>query len=239
MSLPPPNDRYPSPSQGESASGTLKAYDGNSENHFVPRKPLDQLPIVSSLPANRLRALILLSQFVDLGPWAVHLVLTTGILPYISKLLQAAGQDLRPVLIFIWARILAVDLTVQTDLFNTQGYKYFANVLGLRNGDVLPNSSEHKVMCSLILAAISGDFYQGQSACWSERVFDNCQCYDRLEKADFLLRQWTALCIAQMWDGTRSLQDGGGCRYWCHACHQGRRESHVQKGVTRCHQLLS
>ncbi|KIK02258.1 hypothetical protein K443DRAFT_6304 [Laccaria amethystina LaAM-08-1] len=31
-----------------------------------------------------------------------------------------------------------------------------------------------------------------------ERVFD--KCYERLEAADFLLRQWTALCFAQMWD---------------------------------------
>ena len=171
------------------------------ERHLVPRKPPDQLPIVLQVllsQPHRLRALILLSQFVDLGPWAVHLVLTIGIFPYISKLLQAAGQDLRPVLIFIWARILAVDSSVQTDLYNTQGYKYFSNVLGIKNEDNLPNSSEHKAMCSFILASISRDFPHGQAACWGERVFDNC--YDRLDDPDFLLRQWTALCIAQMWD---------------------------------------
>ena len=173
----------------------------SSDRHLVPRKPPDQLPIVLQVllsQPHRLRALILLSQFVDLGPWAVHLVLTIGIFPYISKLLQAAGQDLRPVLIFIWARILAVDSSVQTDLYNTQGYKYFSNVLGIKNEDNLPNSSEHKAMCSFILASISRDFPHGQAACWGERVFDNC--YDRLDDPDFLLRQWTALCIAQMWD---------------------------------------
>ena len=173
----------------------------SSEPHLVPRKPPDQLPIVLQVllsQPHRLRALILLSQFVDLGPWAVHLVLTIGIFPYISKLLQAAGQDLRPVLIFIWARILAVDSSVQTDLYNTQGYKYFSNVLSIKNEDTLPNSSEHKAMCSFILASISRDFPHGQAACWGERVFDNC--YDRLDDPDFLLRQWTALCIAQMWD---------------------------------------
>ena len=173
----------------------------SSEHHLVPRKPPDQLPIVLQVllsQPHRLRALILLSQFVDLGPWAVHLVLTIGIFPYISKLLQAAGQDLRPVLIFIWARILAVDSSVQTDLYNTQGYKYFSNVLGIKNEDSLPNSSEHKAMCSFILASISRDFPHGQAACWGDRVFDNC--YERLDDPDFLLRQWTALCIAQMWD---------------------------------------
>ncbi|KAF8808186.1 hypothetical protein BYT27DRAFT_6605724 [Phlegmacium glaucopus] len=182
----------------------------SSERHLVPRKPPDQLPIVLQVllsQPHRLRALILLSQFVDLGPWAVHLVLTIGIFPYISKLLQAAGQDLRPVLIFIWARILAVDSSVQTDLYNTQGYKYFSNVLGIKNEDNLPNSSEHKAMCSFILASISRDFPHGQAACWGERVFDNC--YERLDEPDFLLRQWTALCIAQMWDGNDEIKVHG------------------------------
>lgn len=179
----------------------------NDQRHLVPRKPPDQLPIVLQVllsQPHRLRALILLSQFVDLGPWAVHLVLTIGIFPYISKLLQAAGQDLRPVLIFIWARILAVDQTVQADLFNSSGFKYFSTVLGLKNDDVLPNSSEHKAMCSFILAAVSRDFPHGQAACWAERVFDNC--YDRLEEPDFLLRQWTALCIAQIWAGNDEIK---------------------------------
>ncbi|RXW18505.1 hypothetical protein EST38_g7341 [Candolleomyces aberdarensis] len=181
-------------------------YDG-VPSHLVPRKPPDQLPIVLQVllsQPHRLRALILLSQFVDLGPWAVHLVLTIGIFPYISKLLQAAGQDLRPVLIFIWARILAVDPSVQSDLLNTGGYKYFSNVLAIKNDDLLPNSSEHKAMCAFILSAISRDFPHGQGACWTEGVFDNC--YDRLEESDFLLRQWTALCIAQMWDGNDEIK---------------------------------
>ncbi len=111
-------------------------------------------------------------------------MLTIGIFPYISKLLQAAGPDLRPVLIFIWSRILAVDSPVQTDLYNSAGYRY----------DQLPNNA----ICSFTLASVCRDFPHGQSACWGEKVFDNC--YDRLEEHDFLLGQWTALCIGQMWD---------------------------------------
>lgn len=196
LSLPPVGDRYAC----EFESG-LSHQHSVPEGHLVPRKPPDQLPIVLQVllsQPHRLRALILLSQFVDLGPWAVHLVLTIGIFPYISKLLQAPSLDLRPVLIFIWARILAVDSTVQVDLLNTGGFKYFASILEAKNDDSLPNSSEHKAMCSFILAAISRDYPHGKHACWGQRVFDNC--YDRLEESDFLLRQWTALCIAQMWD---------------------------------------
>ncbi|KAF7347293.1 Target of rapamycin complex 1 subunit mip1 [Mycena venus] len=198
MSLPPSGDRYGS---GESLNA-LSETEPVKEPHLVPRKPPDQLPIILQVllcQPHRLRALILLSQFVDLGPWAVHLVLTIGIFPYISKLLQAAGPDLRPVLIFIWARIMAVDPSVQVDLVNTNGYKYFAAILGARDDPPLPNSSEHKAMCSFILAAASRDYPPGQDACVHARVFD--YCYDKLDEPDFLLRQWSALCIAQIWDG--------------------------------------
>jgi regulator-associated protein of mTOR len=207
LSLPLPNgtDRY------NGLDSSIAGHEVHEqEPHLVPRKPPDQLPIVLQVllsQPHRLRALILLSQFVDLGPWAVHLVLTIGIFPYISKLLQAAGQDLRPVLIFIWARILAVDPSVQHDLYNTQGYRYFANVLAIQddpNHAVLPNSSEHKAMCAFILSAIARDFPLGQNACWRERVFDNC--FDRLGAEDFLLRQWSALCIGQIWDANDGIK---------------------------------
>ncbi|KAJ6601189.1 hypothetical protein DFH09DRAFT_1127079 [Mycena vulgaris] len=201
MSLPPSAERYNADGSAESLNA-MSETEPVKESHLVPRKPPDQLPIVLQVllcQPHRLRALILLSQFVDLGPWAVHLVLTIGIFPYISKLLQAAGPDLRPVLIFIWARILAVDPSVQVDLVNTNGFKYFATILGARDEPALPNSSEHKAMCSFILAAASRDYTPGQDACLHARVFDHC--YDKLDDPDFLLRQWSALCIAQIWDG--------------------------------------
>ena len=185
-------------------------HDKAEDGELVPRKPPDQLPIVLQvllLPCHRLRALILLSQFVDLGPWAVHLVLSIGILPFLSKLLHALGQNLRPVLIFIWARILAVDPSVQADLYNIAGFKYFANVLAVQedpNHLMLPNASEHKAMCAFILSAVARDFPHGQVVCWRERVFDNC--FERLDEGDFLLRQWSALCIGQMWDGNDEIK---------------------------------
>ncbi|KAI0770609.1 raptor N-terminal caspase like domain-containing protein [Fomes fomentarius] len=175
-----------------------------SENHLVPRKPPDQLPIVLQVllsQPHRLRALILLSQFIDLGLWAVHLALTIGIFPYITRLLQAAGQDLKPVLIFIWAQISAIDPSCQVDLYNNQGYKYFASTLAGQDAPrqgVFLNGSEHKAMCAFILSIIARDYAHGQNACWREHVFDSC--FDHLDEGDFLLQQWSALCIAQIWD---------------------------------------
>lgn len=214
LSLPISRDQSPSPDMmnGNAHPNSSAAPSGPSKD-LVPRKPPDQLPIVLQVllsQPHRLRALILLSQFVDLGPWAVHLALTIGIFPYISRLLQAAGQDLRPVLIFIWARILAVDPTCQVDLYTSQGYKYFANVLAIPDdphAPVIPNGSEHKAMCAFILSAIARDYPPGQGACWREHVFD--ACYDRLEDGDFLLRQWSALCLAQIWDAHDEIRVWG------------------------------
>ena len=65
---------------------------------------------------HRLRALDLLGRFLDLGPWAVGLALSVGIFPYILKLLQSNARDLRSLLVFIWAKILAVDASYQVEI---------------------------------------------------------------------------------------------------------------------------
>lgn len=96
-----------------------------------------------------MRALELLGRFLDLGPWAVNLALSVGIFPYVLKLLQSCAKELRPLLVFIWAKILAVDnvrtkreykslkvflkfslfQTCQADLVRDNGHRYFLTVL--------------------------------------------------------------------------------------------------------------
>jgi regulatory associated protein of mTOR len=96
------------------------------------RPPPEQLPIVLQVllsQAHRLRALDLLGRFLDLGPWAVNLALSVGIFPYVLKLLQSAARELRPLLVSIWAKILAVDTSCQNDLVRDASHKYFINVL--------------------------------------------------------------------------------------------------------------
>ncbi|KAI0033846.1 hypothetical protein K488DRAFT_77642 [Vararia minispora EC-137] len=207
LSLPIASNETPDASEPDQASKGLYM---RKDSHLVPRKPPEQLPIVLQVllsQPHRLRALILLSQFVDLGPWAVHLALAIGIFPYISKLLQAGGQDLRPVLIFIWARIMAVDPSCQVDLCSNGGYRYFANILASTEDSPhpgFPNSSEHKAMCAFVLSAICRDFAHGQQACLRERVFH--ACFERLSEEDFLLRQWCSLCVGMMWDGNDEIK---------------------------------
>ena len=62
---------------------------------------------------HRLRALELLGGFLDLGAWALSLALSVRIFPYVLKLLQSQAKELRPLLVFIWAKILAVDVMIE------------------------------------------------------------------------------------------------------------------------------
>ena len=47
--------------------------------------------------------------------------LSVGIFPYVLKLLQSSARELRPLLVFIWAKILAVD-RVRRIMDMTGGY---------------------------------------------------------------------------------------------------------------------
>lgn len=88
-----------------------------------------QLPVLRQallLPSLRFRALLLFARFCDLGPEAVNLTLIAGTYDSIFKLLTAtparapppaAGVvDLAPILVFIWAKILGVDVASQEAL---------------------------------------------------------------------------------------------------------------------------
>lgn len=47
--------------------------------------------------------------FTDRDLFSPSQALSVGIFPYVLKLLQSSARELRPLLVFIWAKILAVD----------------------------------------------------------------------------------------------------------------------------------
>jgi regulatory associated protein of mTOR len=117
----------------------LTAFEVYLAQGAVEQKIPEQLPVVLQVllsQVHRLRALILLSKFLDLGPWAVNLALSIGIFPYVLKLLQSQAIELKPVMVFIWARILAVDQSCQTDLLKDNGYQYFIAILNPSAGEL-------------------------------------------------------------------------------------------------------
>ncbi|KAI7884176.1 hypothetical protein K492DRAFT_40086 [Lichtheimia hyalospora FSU 10163] len=165
-----------------------------------PKIP-EQLPIVLQVllsQVHRLRALILLSKFLDLGPWAVNAALSVGIFPYVLKLLQSPAAELKPVLVFIWARILAVDRSCQNDLLKDHGFAYFINILKPNDAMLsIPHVSEHRAMSAFILSVFCTNFRLGQQACLRDNIISACLAH--VKDSDALLRQFICLCLAQVW----------------------------------------
>ncbi|XP_054724239.1 regulatory-associated protein of mTOR-like isoform X2 [Uloborus diversus] len=160
-----------------------------------PRGQPEQLPIVLQVllsQVHRLRALELLGRFLDLGPWAVNLALSVGIFPYVLKLLQSSARELRPLLVFIWAKVLAVDSTCQNDLVRDGGFKYFLTVLG---EPYMP--AEHRTMAAFCISSIVNNYRVGQKAAREGGVV--CLCLEQLGDAHGRLRQWAALCLGRAW----------------------------------------
>lgn len=180
----------------------LTAFEVYLSSGPTEKNPPDQLPIVLQVllsQAHRLRALILLSKFLDLGPWAVHLALSIGIFPYVVKLLQSAAQELKPVMVFIWARIMAVDHTVQNDLLKDNGIHYFISILNPLSPIPVGNASEHRAMCAFIVSIFCKNYPQGQNVCLSAELFDSCLRH-LTDVENPLLRQWSCLCLSMLWD---------------------------------------
>ncbi|RKP12577.1 raptor N-terminal caspase like domain-containing protein, partial [Piptocephalis cylindrospora] len=119
--------------------------------------PPPQLPVVLQVllsQVHRLRALHLLSRFLDLGPWAVRQALAVGIFPYVTKLLMSPAVELREELAFIWARILAVDRACQQDLTRDSAHQYFLAGLVAPDASLAPLSriAHHRAVCAFVLA---------------------------------------------------------------------------------------
>lgn len=159
--------------------------------------------------AHRLRALDLLGRFLDLGPWAVNLALSVGIFPYVLKLLQSSARELRPLLVFIWAKILAVDSSCQVDLVRDQSHKYFltvlqvvtlvvyppGNILILQDPAMLP---QHKTWAVFVLSSVVKGYKQGQDEAVAGNLISIC--LDEMEEADPVFKQWLAICLGTVWD---------------------------------------
>ncbi|KAK3700331.1 Target of rapamycin complex 1 subunit kog1 [Vermiconidia calcicola] len=175
--------------------------------HAPQHSPPAQLPIVLQVllsQVHRLRALILLSKFLDLGPWAVNLALSIGIFPYVLKLLQSQAVELKPPMVFIWARILAVDQSCQVDLLKDSGWGYFAGILcagvGGGMGIAMGNVAEHRAMCAFVIAMFCKDFPQGKAAVIESNadIIESCLQH-LLDMENPLLRQFSCLCLSHLW----------------------------------------
>lgn len=160
------------------------------------KDPPEQLPIVLQVllsQQHRIRALDLLGRFLDLGPWAVNQALSVGIFPYVLKLLQSPAVELRKILVFIWAKILALDQSCQLDLVKDNGQHYFVNVL---SNPKIP--AEQRQQAAFVLSVICNNCRPGQSACLNAKLLQIC--LNILSNPDPLLRRWVVFCLAKLWE---------------------------------------
>uniref|UniRef100_A0A182IJQ6 Raptor N-terminal CASPase-like domain-containing protein n=1 Tax=Anopheles atroparvus TaxID=41427 RepID=A0A182IJQ6_ANOAO len=189
----------------------LTAFQVWLEGSTEQRSPPEQLPIVLQVllsQVHRVRALELLGHFLDLGPWAVNLALSVGIFPYVLKLLQSSAKELRPFLVFIWAKILAVDGTCQIDLIRDQGHKYFLAALQDTNPGGQPFKGNHRTYAAFVLASIVHNFPNGQSSALQGQLVSIC--LDQLnDDSNPLLRQWLAICLGHLWQNYEQARWSG------------------------------
>uniref|UniRef100_A0A1D1Z5U7 Regulatory-associated protein of TOR 1 n=2 Tax=Anthurium amnicola TaxID=1678845 RepID=A0A1D1Z5U7_9ARAE len=195
-----PNAEFqPSPFFTEQLTAFEVWLDHGSEH----KKPPEQLPIVLQVllsQSHRYRALVLLGRFLDMGPWAVDLALSVGIFPYVLKLLQTTAMELRPILVFIWTKILALDKSCQVDLVKDGGHTYFIKFL-----DSLDAFPEQRAMAAFVLAVISDAHRQGQEACIQSNLTHVCLKHLQLSnphdsQTEPLLLQWLCLCLGKLWE---------------------------------------
>ncbi|XP_045497811.1 regulatory-associated protein of mTOR [Colias croceus] len=179
----------------------------------VSRAPPEQLPMVLQVllsTLHRVRALHILCRFLALGRWAVRAVLAVGIFPYMLKLLQASAPDLRPAMLYIWAKIIAVDPSCQVDLVNAKGHKYFLAILQDPSVD-----TEHRTLAAFVLAGIVDNYPAGQEAALQGSMIS--ACLEQLHEAEGVgagggqgvLQQWACVGLGRLWRGCEAARWAG------------------------------
>lgn len=174
-------------------------------DHSSDQQPDHQLlPIILQVllsPVHRLRALDLLSRFLNLGPGAVNSALSVGIFPYILKLLQSNAREVRPFLLSIWAKILAIDRRCQVDLVRDHYHRYFLTILSDASYD-----AHYRTMAAFVLTCIVRDYPVGQEVAYQANLI--AFCLEQLDDPDPMLRKWLAICLGCSWDNYEDAR-------WC------------------------
>jgi regulator-associated protein of mTOR len=106
-----------------------------------------------------------------MGSWAVDLALSVGIFPYVLKLLQTTSSDLRTTLVFIWAKILALDRSCQADLVKDNGHLYFLKYLDSPEPGI---DNHNRAQAAFVLAVVCDHHAKGQALCAAANLLQVC-----------------------------------------------------------------
>ena len=186
----------------------LTAFEVWLEHGSRHKAPPEQLPIVLQVllsQSHRLRALVLLGRFLDMGTWAVELALSVGIFPYVLKLLQTTANELRQILVFIWTKILALDQSCKNDLTKDSSFLYFIKFLDMPDSSI---PSESKAGAAFVLSVICNDHPKGQQACANAQLMEVCMGVLQTRPSNVvsgssaLLAQWLCLLLGKSWENS-------------------------------------
>ncbi len=97
------------------------------------RAPPPQLPIILQVMLSqslRVRALVLISRFLDLGGWAIQQANNIDMHAYMLALLYPTVEvENRHLLVFVWAKVIAADPTAHTKLVLEKKVHFFAETV--------------------------------------------------------------------------------------------------------------
>lgn len=168
----------------------------------VYKSPPMQLPIILQVllsPIHRNRALNLLHRFFEMGSWAIDHALSVGIFPYLLKLLQTNIVDLQDSLIYLWAKILALDSSCQLELVKEKRYWYFLKFL-----DTCTGSYDLRSNAAFIMSVICDRHPRGQEACLEGNLPLICIRQLSSENADendtqkWNMWRWICICLGKL-----------------------------------------
>ena len=112
--------------------------------------------------------------------------------PVFKQLLQSSARELRPLLLFIWTKILAVDVTCQADLVRDGGHKYFLAVLQDNSVPV-----DQRTLAAFVVSRVVWNHPAGQDAVAQVAFISNA--LEMVDESDRLLRQWIVIGIGLAW----------------------------------------
>ena len=96
--------------------------------------------------------------------------------------MQSSARELRPLLLFIWTKILAVDVTCQADLVRDGGHKYFLTVL--QDTSV---AADQRTLAAFVIARVVWNHPAGQEAV--SQVGFISDALEKVDEPDRILRQ--------------------------------------------------
>lgn len=174
----------------------MKAFDVWLNMGPDQRDPPEQLPIMLQVllsPALRVKAMPLLSRYLQTGPMAVDLALSVGLFPYMLRLLQSHTLEIRQELVFIWGKILALDESCRTDLVKEKGEEYFVRFLTPgENGEEDPKPV-YLAVAMFVISVLAKDFADG-----CRNVGTLNACFARLVHPSPFVRRWACLCLTEV-----------------------------------------